>query len=256
MKRAAAFTVRNLKELMRDPLSYIFCLGFPMIMLIIMSVINESIPPEAGMTLFRIDRLFGGILIFGQSFIMLFTALSVSQDRSGSFLVRMYATPMVSADFIAGYMFPLLIIAGAQALITAAASLVVSLITGVELNIGGLFLTIVSAIPSAVMFTGIGILFGTLFNEKAAPGLCSIIISLGSFLGSVFFDAEATGGVLLTICKVFPFFYCTECARSATVLDLSAERFLIPLAVVSAWAVVLTGLAAIAFGRRMKADLS
>ncbi len=256
MKRALAFTGRNIKELMRDPLSYIFCLGFPMIMLVIMSVINESIPPESGMTLFQIGKLCGGILIFGQTFIMLFTALTVSQDRSGSFLVRMYATPMVSADFVAGYTLPLLIIALAQGLMTVAASFVISLISGGEFSIPGALLATAASIPSALMFTGFGILFGTLFNEKAAPGLCSIIISLGSFLGSVFFDAEGTGGVMLTICKIFPFFYCTKCARAAIALDLSAENFLIPLAIVSAWAVVLTGLAALAFGSRMKADLS
>ena len=256
MNRALAFTGRNIKELMRDPLSWIFCLGFPMIMLIIMSVINESIPPEAGMTLFRIDKLCGGIIIFGQTFVMLFTALTVSQDRSGSFLVRMYATPMVSADFIVGYSLPLLIISLAQSAITAAASMLISLITGVELNTAGLLLTLAAAIPSALMFTSLGILFGTLFYEKAAPGLCSIIISLGSFLGCVFFDAEATGGVMLTVCKIFPFFYCTKTARSATALDLSAEDFLIPLAVTAAWAVVLSVLAALSFGSRMKADLS
>ncbi|MCR4780685.1 MAG: ABC transporter permease [Ruminiclostridium sp.] len=256
MKKAIAFTERNIKELTRDPLSYIFCLGFPLIMLIIMSVINESIPPEAGMTLFQIGKLCGGIMIFGQTFIMLFTALTVSQDRAGSFLVRMYATPMVSADFIAGYTLPLFIIALAQGLITAAASFVISLISGGEFSIPGALLAVAASMPSALMFTSIGILFGTLFNEKAAPGLCSIVISLGSFLGCIFFDAEATGGIMLTICKIFPFFYCSKCARAAIALDLSGESFLIPLAIVSAWAAVLTGLAALAFGSRMKADLS
>ena len=93
MKKVLAFSSRNFKELLRDPLSYIFCLGFPLIMLIIMSVINESIPPEANMTLFRIENLAGGIAVFGLSFVMLFTTLTVSKDRSGAFLVRLYATP-------------------------------------------------------------------------------------------------------------------------------------------------------------------
>ena len=69
MNRILAFSGRNLKELLRDPLSYIFCLGFPLVMLVIMSIVNQSIPPEAGMTIFNIENLAGGIAMFGQSFI-------------------------------------------------------------------------------------------------------------------------------------------------------------------------------------------
>lgn len=256
MNRITAFASRNIKELMREPLSYIFCLGFPMIMLIVMSIVNASIPPEAGMTVFRIDRLCGGIIVFGQTFVMLFTAITVAQDRSGSFLVRMYATPMVSGDFIGGYALPMIIISAVQAVITFAASAVISLITGVELSFAGICAAFFSMLPSAVMFTGLGIIFGTIFNEKAAPGICSIVISLGSFLGSIFFDAESTGGVMLTICKCLPFFYCTKCIRSAMALDFSAESYIIPLAVTIASAVVAAVLAALAFGSKMKADLS
>ena len=47
-------------------------------MLLIMTVVNKSIPPEAGMTVFRIDNLSGGIAVFGLSFVMLFAALLLS----------------------------------------------------------------------------------------------------------------------------------------------------------------------------------
>ncbi len=256
MNRALAFTERNIKELLRDPLSYIFCLGFPLIMLIIMSILNSSIPPEAHMTVFRIDNLCGGIAMFGQTFVMLFTALTVSQDRSGSFLVRMYASPMRPADLVTGYTFPMLIIAAGQALITIVSSVIISLTENVTLEPLGLIAAFFTLIPSALMFTAIGVIFGTLFNEKAAPGLCSIIISLGSFLGCIFFDAESTGGVMLTICKCFPFYYCTKSVRSATALDFAADTFLLPLAVTAVAAVVFTVIAALAFRAKMRADLS
>ncbi len=123
MNRVLAFAGRNLKELLRDPLSYIFCLGFPLVMLVIMSIVNQSIPPEAGMTIFNIEKLAGGIAMFGQSFIMLFTCLSVSKDRSGAFLTRLYASPMKSFDFIAGYTFPVLALSVIQSDITFAASM-------------------------------------------------------------------------------------------------------------------------------------
>lgn len=256
MNRISAFTSRNIKELLRDPLSYIFCLGFPILMLVIMSVVNSSIPPESGMTVFRIDNLCGGIAMFGQTFIMLFTALTVSKDRSGSFLVRMYATPMTSADFTGGYILPMLIIAVAQAVITFASSLVISLITGVSLSPLGMLISLLALIPSAVLFIGFGLLFGTLFNDKAAPGLCSIIISLGSFLGNVFFDADNTGGIMLTICKCTPFYYCTKTARSAMALNFSVESFLLPLLIVFFSAVTVTLISVFVFKAKMRADLS
>ncbi len=256
MNRISAFTSRNIKELMRDPLSYIFCVAFPIVMLLVMTLVNSSIPEEANMTLFRIENLSGGIIIFGQTFVMLFAALTVSQDRSGAFLVRLYASPMRPMDLVAGYALPMLVIALAQAILTFAVSFIISLITGNALSTAGMLTAAVSAVPSAVMFTAIGILFGSLFGEKAAPGLCSVIISLGSFLGGIWFDAEKTGGVLLTVCRIFPFFWCTKCVRSATVLDFSVENYLFPLVITAAWAAVISFLAIFVFGRRMRADLS
>lgn len=254
MYKIKAFAVRNVKELSRDPLSYIFCLGFPVVMLIIMTIVNESIPSEANMTIFRIDNLAGGIAVFGQTFVMLFTAMTVTKDRNGAFLVRMYASPMKSADFIGGYIIPMLIISVMQSIVAFVISFVISLITGTEINISGLLFAVIALIPSALMFTAFGLLFGTLFNEKAAPGLCSIIISLGSFLGNIWFDSEATGGVMLKICKALPFYYCTKTARSSIALDFS--EFILPMIVTSVCAVLFTILASVVFKSRMKADLA
>ncbi len=253
--RAFAFAQRNFKEISRDPLSYIFCLGFPLVMLVIMTLVNQSIPKEAGMTVFRIDNLAGGIAVFGQTFVMLFTALTISKDRSGAFLVRMYASPMKSQDFTAGYIFPMLLIGIIQCLVTYVASFIVSLIAGVSINPVGMLLSMVSLIPSAVMFVGFGLLFGTVFSEKSAPGLCSIVISLGSFLGGIWFDAEGTGGVMLKVCKALPFRYCTKAARSSMALSFGFDEYVLPMIIVTACAVVLTAVSCLAFKAKMKADL-
>ena len=254
--RAFAFAKRNLIEMSRDSLSYIFCLAFPLAMLIIMSVVNESIPKEAGMTLFRIDNLSGGIAIFGQTFVMLFSALNVTKDRTGSFLIRLFASPMKSRDFIGGYFLPMAVVAVLQAVIAFVSSFVVSLITGYELNPAGLILAVVAVIPSAVMFIAIGTIFGTLFSEKAAPGLCSILISLGSFVGGIWFDIEGTGGIMEKIGKCLPFLYATKTARAAVRLDLSKDAFFIPILVTLCCALLLSAVASILFGRKMRADLS
>ncbi len=256
MNKIKAFSTRNRKEILRDPLSYIFCLAFPLVMLIIMSVLNASIPKQANMTVFRIDNLSSGIAVFGQTFVMLFTSLTVSKDRSGSFLVRMYATPMKSSDFTIGYITPMIIISFFQNVIIYIASFIISIITGVDLNIGGMILSLIILMPSAIMFICFGLLFGTLFNEKSAPGLCSIIISLSGFLGCIFFDADSTGGAMLKVCKSLPFYYCTKSARACVKLDFSADAFIIPIIIVIASAAVLGCLSSFVFKSKMKADLS
>lgn len=255
MNRVLAFSGRNLKELLRDPLSYIFCLGFPLIMLAIMTVVNQSIPPEANMTIFNIENLAGGIAVFGLSFIMLFTCLSVSKDRSGAFLTRLYASPMRSADFIAGYTLPVLVLAMVQAVITFAASIITAAILGSNtIPVGGAALAVLALIPGAVFFIAAGLLFGTLFNEKAAPGLCSIIISLAALLGCVWFDAEGAGGVMFDICKALPFYHCVKAARMATALEFDGIG--VHLLITAIYAVVFAALASVVFRSKMRADLA
>lgn len=253
MNKVSAFSARNFKEIIRDPLSYIFCLGFPLVMLFVMTLVNDGIPDEAGMTIFRIDNLAGGIAVFGLTFVMLFTCLSVAKDRSGAFLVRLYATPMTSGDFILGYVLPTSLLAVLQILITFAASLVVSLITGIELDPLGLLLALLSLLPTVIMMISFGLLFGTLFSEKAAPGLCSIVISLASFLGGVWFDADGMGGVMLKICEALPFYHAVKAARTASALNF--DGYLPHLLITLAYAVVITAASVIVFKNKMKADL-
>ncbi|MCH5196445.1 MAG: ABC transporter permease [Oscillospiraceae bacterium] len=254
MNKIIAFSKRNFLEIIRDPLSYIFCLGFPLVMLVVMTLVNDTIPEEAHMELFRIQNLSGGIAVFGMTFVMLFVCLSVAKDRSGAFLVRLYATPMKSGDFISGYILPTVVLAVLQSVITFAASLVVALIVGVKLNILGILIAIVSLIPSMIMFISFGLLFGTLFSEKAAPGLCSIIISLGSFLGGIWFDVKGAGGVLEDICNALPFYHSVNLARMATVMEFNNE-FFVNLLITVGYALVVAIVSVIVFKYKMRADL-
>ena len=254
--RTLSFAKRNLIEMSRDSLSYIFCVAFPIVMLVIMSVVNSSIPKESGMTLFRIDNLAGGIAIFGQTFVMLFSALNVTKDRSGSFLIRLFASPMKSGNFTGGYFLPLIVVAGVQVIIAFIASVIVSLVTGTELSILGLLAGAIVVIPSAVMFIAIGMIFGTIFNEKAAPGMCSIIISLGAIVGGIWFDVEGVGGFMEKLSGCLPFLYATKVVRAAIKLDFGFDAFLMPLIVVIGSAAVLTALACFFFCRKMRADLA
>ena len=116
------FCKRTVKEILRDPLSYIFCLGFPIIMLIIMTIVNESIPKQANMTVFQIQNLAPGIAYFGMTFVMLFACIQVSKDRNTALIMRLHASPMKSYDFILGYTLSVIIIALLQLAVTFLAS--------------------------------------------------------------------------------------------------------------------------------------
>lgn len=251
--RTFAFSSRNLKEIARDPLSYVFCLGFPLAMLVVMTLVNDGIPAEAKMTIFRIDKLAGGIAVFGLTFVMLFVCLSVSKDRSGAFLMRLYATPMRSGNFIAGYLLPSLLLAVIQIVIAFAASFAISLVKNVELSVAGLLLSVVTLLPTVVMFISLGLLFGTLFSEKAAPGLCSVVISFASFLGGIWFDVDNTNGVLSKICGVLPFVHSVKTARLTCALDFS--ELPTHLLISSVYALAATALSVVVFKSKMKADL-
>lgn len=252
-KRTLAFSARNLKELVRDPLSYVFCLGFPLLMLVVMTLVNDGIPAEAKMTIFRIDNLAGGIAVFGLTFVMLFVCLSVSKDRSGAFLMRLYATPMRSGNFIAGYLLPSLLLSVIQIVITFAASFAISLAKNVEISVAGMLLSVVTLLPTVVLFISLGLLFGTLFSEKSAPGLCSVVISLASFLGGIWFDVDNTSGVLSKICNALPFVHSVKTARLTCALDLS--ELPVHLLITSAYALAATVLSIAVFKSKMKADL-
>ena len=63
--RAAAFAKRNLKELLRDPLTLFFGLGFPLVLLVLMNVIQRNVPVQ----IFALETLAPGIALFGLTFL-------------------------------------------------------------------------------------------------------------------------------------------------------------------------------------------
>ena len=125
--KSLVFAKRTIKEILRDPISYIFCLGFPLVMLVIMTIVDKSIPAQANMTVFHIESLGPGIAYFGLTFVMLFTSIQVSKDRSTALLLRLYASPMLPVDYIVGYTLPMCLLGCAQMLICFAAAFVIGI---------------------------------------------------------------------------------------------------------------------------------
>lgn len=252
--KSVVFGKRTFTEIVRDPLSYIFCLGFPLIMLILMSIINQSIPQEANMEVFQIQNLAPGIAVFGLTFVMLFTCLQVSKDRSTAFLIRLYASPIKPRDFIIGYTYPLIIIAILQSVITFIAAVIIGGVNGYSFSLTNILLCMLVLIPSAILFIGFGLFFATLLNEKAAPGICSILITAACMLGGIWMDVDGIGGTLAKVCKALPFYHGVTAARMA--ISGNYSELLKPLLVIVAYAVVIYLLAVLIFKRKMQSDVS
>ena len=96
MRRMLSFANRTMKEILRDPLTMAFGLGFPVVLLLLLSLIQANIPVE----MFELTHLTPGITVFGLSFMTLFSAQLISKDRTSSLLTRLYTTPLKATDFI------------------------------------------------------------------------------------------------------------------------------------------------------------
>ena len=83
------FSSRTVKEIIRDPLNLGFGLGFPIILILLLSAIQANVPVD----LFRIESLTPGIAVFGLSFMALFSATLVAKDRESALLQRLYTSP-------------------------------------------------------------------------------------------------------------------------------------------------------------------
>lgn len=116
--RSLAFATRNYKEILRDLLSLLFGIGL--------------------------------------SFLSLFLGLLMVNDRSSSFLARLFSSPLTAFDYISGYSLPLLPIAILQSLVCFATAF----IFGLPVSMNAL-LAIIVLIPVAGLFISIGLLIGT-----------------------------------------------------------------------------------------------
>ena len=200
------FASRNTKEIIRDPLNLFFGLGFPIVLILLLSAIQASIP----VSLFEIQHLTPGITVFGLSFMSLFSATIISKDRGSSLLQRLYTTPLTPRDFIVGYALPIIPIAVAQSGICY----VVAVILGLEITVNIVF-AIISIIPISILFIAFGLLFGSILSDKQVGGICgALLTNLSAWLSGTWFDLELVGGVFKKIAYALPFVHAVEMERA------------------------------------------
>lgn len=208
------FAKRTAKEILRDPLNLAFGLGFPLVLLLLLSVIQANIP----VSLFEIGHLTPGITVFGLSFMTLFSAVIISKDRSSALLQRLYTTPMTSADFILGYTLPVLPIGIAQSLVCYIAAWAL----GLEPTVNILY-AIAGNIPVSLFYIALGLLFGSILNEKQVGGVSgALLTNLSAWLSGIWFDLELVGGTFQKVAYALPFVHAVDMERALLAGNLTA----------------------------------
>ena len=240
--RMLTFSRRCAKEILRDPLNLCFGLGFPLVLLFLLSAIQANVP----VSLFEINSLTPGIVVFGLSFMTLFSATLVAKDRESAFLQLLYTTPLRGVDFILGYMLPILPIALGQTVICYLAAIPLGLTVSVDL-----LLAILWILPMAVFNIALGLLCGSLLGVKHVGGICGALLSnLCAWLSGAWFDLSLVGGAFEKIADLLPFVHAVEMERALLGGDFSSAMWhLLPIALYS---VLVTVAAVLCFLRQMK----
>ena len=240
--RMMTFAKRCTKEILRDPINIGFGLGFPLVLLLLLSAIQANIP----VSLFEIDTLTPGITVFGLSFMTLFSATLIAKDRESALLQRLYTTPLMGFDFIMGYMLPLLPIAMVQTIICYLFAIPLGLT--VSANI---VYAIIGIIPMAIFNIALGLLCGSILGVKQVGGICgALLTNFCAWLSGVWFDLDLVGGSFKKIADVLPFVHAAEIEKALFNgnFEIAAEHIL----PVILYSLFTTAVAVFCFLRQMK----
>lgn len=240
--RMLTFAKRIAKEILRDPLNLAFGLGFPLVLILLLSAIQANIPVD----IFEIQSLTPGITVFGLSFMTLFSAVLISKDRGSSLLQRLYTTPLTAMDFIIGYTLPIIPIALAQ----SAICYVVAMFLGLQPSINILY-AVLFVVPISMLYVGMGLLFGSVLNDKQVGGVCGgLLTNLSAWLSGAWFDLNLVGGAFKKVAYMLPFVHAVELEKA--VLDGRFGSIWPHLWWVLGYGVSVMVLAVVMFLRQMK----
>lgn len=240
--RMFTFGKRCAKEILRDPLNLLFGLGFPIVLLLLLSAIQASVP----VSLFEIESLTPGITVFGLSFMTLFSATLVARDRESALLQRLYTSPLRAFDFIIGYMLPLIPIAIAQ----CAICYLVAIILGLPVTVYILY-AILMIIPFAIFEIALGLLCGSIMNVKQVGGICgALLTNLTAWLSGVWFNLDLVGGSFRKIANMLPFVHAVELEKAMISGDYT--ELLPHIFIVIGYTIIITLCAVLLFLRQMK----
>ncbi|MGE7114502.1 ABC transporter permease [Lysinibacillus sp. NPDC047702] len=239
--RANVFAARNHKEIVRDPVTLLIGLGLPILLMCLFSVMQKNMP----FAFYEISNLTPGVIVFSFSFLTLFSGMLLGKDRSSSFLMRIFASPMSAGDYILGYVLPLLPIAFIQIILC----LLAAMFLGLPLDSSILFMVGVLIIIS-LFYIGLGLLFGTIFTDKQVGGIFAIFVNVSTWFSGTWFEPDMIGGTFQAIAQFLPFVHAVNAARA--VQSTSYAAAFIPLVIVVGYTIVIFTIAILLFKRKMR----
>ena len=161
-------------------------------------------------------------------------------------MLRLFTSPLKPRDFILGYTLPLIPMAMIQTAVCCLASLIYGLTPSANL-IAAIFVNI----PIAVVFIALGLLFGSVLNEKAVGGICgALLTNLSAWFSNIWFDTTLVGGWFKTVANALPFSHAVNAARAAVAGNFSC--IMPDLWWVIGYAVALTAAAVAVFAVKIK----
>ena len=240
--RMMTFAKRCAKEILRDPINLAFGLGFPLVLLVLLSAIQANIP----VNLFEINTLTPGITVFGLSFMTLFSATLIAKDRESALVQRLYTTPLTGIDFILGYMLPILPIAIGQTVICY----LFAIPLGLEIS-ANIIYAVIGIIPMAIFNIALGLLCGSVLGVKQVGGICgALLTNLSAWFSGVWFDLNLVGGTFKKIANALPFVHAAELEKA--LFNGNFEGAVSHILPIILYSVVITAVAVFCFLRQMK----
>ena len=240
--RMLTFAKRCTKEILRDPINLGFGLGFPLVLLVLLSTMQKNIPVH----LFEIDTLTPGITVFGLSFMTLFSATLIAKDRESALLQRLYTTPLTGVDFIMGYMLLILPIALGQTIVCY----LFAIPLGLSFNVNVVY-AIIGIIPMAVFNIALGLLCGSILGVKQVGGICgALLTNLSAWLSGVWFDLELVGGFFEKLAYKLPFVHAVELEKA--LFSGNFEAVVTHILPIILYSVIITVVAVFCFLGQMK----
>ncbi|MCR0457831.1 ABC transporter permease [Emergencia sp. 1XD21-10] len=238
------FAGRNFKEITRDPTSILMGIGFPVLLIVALSLMKKSIGGMAD--IFEVQNFAPSMTIFGLAFLGMFVGTLMSTDRDSSFLSRLFASPLKSIDYILGYSIPVIPLAVLQAICCFA----VAMIFGLELN-KNVLVAIITLLPVAVLFIAFGLFMGSMFtSNNSVNGFGTILVNAAVFLSGAVLPLDSIGGTFQKVCNLLPFSHAVDAVRCA--ISGSYSDILLHLVWILGYAIVLVIPAVIVFKRKMK----
>lgn len=241
--KALTFSKRNIKEMLRDPMSLIFGIGFPVVLMTAFYFLSKSIEgmPEN----FSVASFAPGMVVFGLSFLSIFLGLLISGDKETAFLSRLFASPMTAFDFLCGYSLPCV----AVGLIQSAVSFAFALALGFSPSVK-IFLCVFALCANSLLYISFGLLCGTLLGQKAIGAAGTIVVNLSAWLSGTWFDLSLIKGGFKKVCEVLPFYHAVEAVKNT--LDGNAQAVAVDIAIVLAYSAVIFAVSIVFFKRKMK----